>query len=185
MKSRPVFLFALVFCLLLAACNMPGQTTDTGSAQSLVETSVAATVQALTQAAPPQQSLATPTLEGQAAPTLTSSPTLDVTLTPEPGYGSISGGIIGYPYGDLPQITIVAFEQEAPYHYWYLLTIAGDTYFSMDGYISSGKYQVVAYDPSGNTGGCVTIVEVKNNETVTCDITNWGSGYPAKPAGVP
>ena len=55
----------------------------------------------------------------------------------------------------------------------------------MDGYISEGKYKMVAYDSSGHAGGCTTIIEVKADEMVTCDITSWGGGYPAKPAGVP
>lgn len=183
MKIRPILL--LFLCLLLTACNMPrpGEGTDTD--QSQVKTIVAATAQALTQQAggAPLQPLATST--DSLPPTITPTLTPNITNTPEPGFGSISGYIYGYPYGDIPQLSIVAFEQGPPYHYWYLIIASGSTYYSMDGYVSSGKYQVVAYDSSGHTGGCTTIVEVRNNEMVTCDITNWGGGYPAKPGGVP
>jgi len=115
----------------------------------------------------------------------TLSPTSSTTDTPEPGYGSIAGNIFNYPYGSMPQLSIVALEQKPPYHYWYLITGTGNTYYSMDGYISTGDYRVVAYDPSGHVGGCVTQIEVKNNELVLCDITDWSGSYPAKPAGVP
>ncbi len=183
MKIRPMFL--LVLSLLLAACNLPFSV-PSASDQGQVETIVAATVQALTQQAGPpisQQPLATPT--ETLSPTITPTLTPNVTNTPEPGFGSISGGIYSYPYGSIPQLAIVAHEQNPPWHYWYLIIPAGSTYFSMDGYVSTGRYQVVAYDYSGHSGGCTTIVEVKNNEMVTCDITNWGGGYPPKPGGVP
>ena len=117
--------------------------------------------------------------------TETPSLTPNVTGTPEPGFGSISGNIYGYPYGIIPQIVIVAFEQLPPYHYWYVINAPGSSIYSMDGFISSGKYQVVAYDPAGHSGGCVNIIVVKADEMITCDISNWGGGYPVKPAGIP
>ncbi len=55
----------------------------------------------------------------------------------------------------------------------------------MNGYITAGDYQVVAYDSSGHAGGCAGNVKVVTNQTVICDIGNWGGGYPAKPSGVP
>lgn len=191
MSMKKSLLFVTVFCLLLASCNLPGPATETGAAPGLLETSVAATLQALTPSAPPQQPLASPTLEVQptqtqeAASTPVPTNTPNSTNTPEPGFGSISGGIKNYPYGNIPNITIVAYEQNPPYHYWYLITAAGNTSYLMDGYVSTGKYQVVAYDPSGHKGGCTTIVEVKKDQTVTCDITDWAGSYPDKPAGVP
>ncbi len=186
MRIKRVLLIGL--CLLLAACNLQRATEQPNNDnQSLLATAVAAAAQTLTQEAAPlgQTPLATITLPPPALPTTTFTATSHLTNTPEPGFGSVSGGIIGYPYGALPSLTIVAHEQNPPYHYWYLILPAGTTYYSMDGYVSTGKYQVVAYDSSGHTGGCTTIVEVKKNEMVTCDITNWGPGYPAKPAGVP
>jgi hypothetical protein len=179
----------LFLFLTVTACNMPQPAVDNGDEQSQIETLVAVTSEALTlQAVPPPITSETP---GNTTPTDTIEPTItftitpDVTNTPEPGFGSISGSIVGYPYGSIPQLSIVAFEQTAPYHYWYLILAAGSSYFSMDGYVSTGKYQVVAYDSSGHAGGCTSLVQVKNNETVSCDISNWGAGYPAKPAGVP
>lgn len=186
MKQKIILVIAC--CLLsLAACNLPRPTTESDSGPDLLQTSVAATLAALNGQTP----LATPT-QGQQF-TTTPFPTMTLaftntplfTSTPEPGFGSISGGILNYPYGDIPKITIVAFEQETPYHYWYWITAPGSTFYSMDGYISTGKYQVVAYDPDGHKGGCTTIVEVKKNEMVTCDITDWAGSYPDKPAGVP
>jgi hypothetical protein len=178
-------LFVTVVCLFLASCNLPGPAASPDAAPDLLETSVAATLAALSSPAV-QQPLATPTLQVQAPPpTLTSSPTLGATQTPEPGFGSIAGSILNYPYGSIPRITIVAFEQEAPYHYWYWITAEGSTFYSMDGYISSGKYRVVAYDPAGHKGGCTALIEVRKNETATCDITDWAGSYPDKPAGVP
>jgi hypothetical protein len=80
----------------------------------------------------------------------------------------------------------VAYGQEPPYNYSYLITGAGETYFSMSSnYLIPGHFQVVAYDSSGHAGGCTINVLVISNQTVNCDITNWGAGYPAKPSGVP
>lgn len=185
MKSR--FILLIVSCFLLAACNLP-DTAPTASDQDQIDTVVAVTVQALTeQVAPvtPGQLVPTFTETLTLTLTITPTPTPDKSNTPEPGFGSISGSILGYSYGSIPKLAIVAHEQNPPYHYWYLITSPGDSYFSMDGYISSGRYQVVAYDYSGHAGGCSSLVEVKNNQMVSCDISNWGGSYPAKPAGVP
>ena len=115
-------------------------------------------------------------------PTNTSAPT----NTPIPDPGTITGNISGYPYGSVPGLTIVAFGQEPPYNYSYWITGAGSTYFAMTSeYLTPGHYQVVAYDASGHAGGCTAIALVVSKQTVNCDITNWGGGYPAKPSGVP
>jgi hypothetical protein len=83
-------------------------------------------------------------------------------------------------------LAIVAYGQEPPNYYSYLITGAGETYFSMSSnYLIPGHFQVVAYDSSGHAGGCTINVLVISNQTVICDITNWGGGYPAKPSGVP
>jgi hypothetical protein len=80
----------------------------------------------------------------------------------------------------------VAFGQEPPYNYCWLITGVGTTYFAIGcDHLLPGHYQVVAYDASDNRGGCTTLVLVVSNQTVNCDITNWGGGYPAKPSGVP
>jgi len=196
---------SLFLVILLAACTL--QQANPISDSDLVATKVAATLAGLTQSAlltpvtvPASPTLLKPTVT-QAA-TLAPSATIGFTLTataalhptptvvgatpsPTPGLGTIAGSIIGYPYGSVPALAIVAFGQEPPYNYWYWITGTGNTYFSMDGYITTGHYQMVAYDSSGHTGGCPTIVQVVTNQTVTCDISNWGGGYPAKPAGVP
>jgi hypothetical protein len=191
--------------ILLAACTL--QQANPISDSDLVATKVAATLAGLAQSAlltpataTPSQTPLPPTVTQAAtlAPSATIGSTLTATATlhptptvvgptpsPTPGLGTIAGSIIGYPYGSVPALAIVAFGQEPPYNYWYWITGTGNTYFSMDGYITTGHYQVVAYDSSGHTGGCPTIVQVVTNQTVTCDISNWGGGYPAKPAGVP
>jgi len=120
------------------------------------------------------------------APTLIPTGTKEPTNTPIPPPGSIAGAILGYPYGSLPSLAIVAFGQEPPYYYSWLITSPGETYFSMSSdYLIPGHFQVVAYDSSGHTGGCTVIVLVISKQTVNCDITNWGGGYPAKPSDVP
>ncbi len=194
----------LFLMIVLSACTL--QQSNAISDSDLVATKVAATLAGLTQSAlltpvtatlsqtplPPtvtQSATLAPSVTIEFTPTATATlhPTLTVRATPSPtpGLGTIAGSIIGYPYGSVPALAIVAFEQEAPYNYWYWITGTGNTYFSMDGYITTGHYQVVAYDSSSHTGGCPVIVQVVTNQTVTCDISNWGGGYPSKPSIVP
>lgn len=199
----PRLAVSLLLVSYLTACNLP-QGGVTGPETGIVATKVALTLEALTQSAQ-QTPFASPgsptsvqpantqisTLTGTMVPTYTQIPTrlstetIGPTNTPIPGLGTIAGGVYGYPYGSIPSLAIVAFEQEAPYRYWYLLNTPGSTYYSMDEYITTGNYQVVAYDSSGHAGGCTNNVLVKSNQTVNCDITNWGGGYPAKPSDVP
>jgi hypothetical protein len=194
----------LFLAIILTGCSLPeaNPTNDAG----IVATKVAATLAAFTQSAlqTPIVSPITPTelqptlmVVTTPAPTETAGSTNTPTNTPQPtgtkgatpsptlGLGSISGSITGYPYGAVPSLAIVAFGQEPPYRYWYWITGSGNTYFSMDGYITTGHYQVVAYDSAGHSGGCTSTVQVLSNQTASCDISNWGGGYPSKPAGVP
>jgi len=167
------FFILIALSVLLTACHIPRPILIPTETQEMSESEESAQPDIQLTFTLPPPVFATP------------SPTSSTTDTPEPGYGSIAGNIYNYPYGAIPQLSIVAHEQKPPYHYWYLITGAGNTYYSMDGYISTGEYQVVAYDPSGHAGGCLTQVQVKNNELVLCDITDWSGSYPAKPAGVP
>ena len=197
----PHLVATILLILFLAACNMPQGVTiqDSGT----VSTSVALTLQALTALAP-QDGITTPispepgnqiitqvpveplTPTDTPSPTLTPSETTGPTNTPNSSPGSIAGSISGYPYGSIPRLLIMAFGKEPPYNYSYLITAAGETYYSMSTpYLIPGHFQVVAYDASGHTGGCTFNVLVISNETVNCDITNWGGGYPSKPSGVP
>jgi hypothetical protein len=200
---KPIFprlAVSLLLVILLAACNLPkGDVTgpDTGA----VATKMALTLAALTQTAQqmpitsPASSTSDqptntqiPTLTGTTVPTYTQIPTETPgpTNTPLSAPGTISGSISGYPYGSLPGLAIVAYGQEPPYNYSYMITGAGQTYFEMTTkFLLPGHYQVVAYDASGHAGGCTFNVLVISNQTVNCDITNWGGGYPAKPSGVP
>ena len=196
---------AMIFCFLLlsslVACNLPSVETPAAAIPDNVATIVILTLEALTQPAPQLTPKASPTLEQPAntatialSPTSTPTVTLTLTmtltmepsLTPIPKPGTIEGGISGYPYGSLPKLAIVAFNQEKPGTYSYWITAAGNTSYSMtSSYLLPGKYQVVAYDSSNHTGGCPALVTVITEQTVTCNITNWGGGYPAKPSGVP
>ncbi len=183
MKTKLLFPYFLVLALLVTSCGQPAPATP---AADTVATIVAATMQALT----PQNALETPS----ATPTL---PELTATVTPitatanpsesgtpsitaTPGMGMANGGVYGYPYGAVPRLVVVAFNQEDQ-HWYYVITLAGQNYYSMD--LLEGKYQLVAYDAAGHAGGCVTIATVKANETANCDITDWIGSYPAKPEG--
>ena len=195
---------SILLVILLAACNMP-QGNVTEPVTGIVATRVASTLTALTQSIlqTPIASSPSPTIE---QPTNTQTPTLTDTMgatstqtstlaptgttgptdTPIPDPGTIAGSISGYPYGSIPRLTIVAYGQEQPYYYSYLITGVGETYFSMSSaYLIPGHFQVVAYDSSGHSGGCTVYVLVISKQTVNCDITNWGGGYRAKPSDVP
>jgi hypothetical protein len=203
--EKPFTIFASVLLIsVLSACNLEKVGTPGGLPSDIVATNVVLTLAAFTQSAQ-QTPLASPTLEKPTntqpvvleptvTPTITLTPTMTLTMTPTlaptdtpiPKPGTIEGAISGYPYGSLPRLTIVAYGQEPPYNYSYWITAAGNTSYSMtSSYLIPGKYQVVAYDSSNRTGGCPIIVTVISEQTVTCDITNWGGGYPAKPSGVP
>ncbi|MCX6038025.1 MAG: hypothetical protein NTW99_09080 [Chloroflexi bacterium] len=186
---KPIFpglAVSLLLVILLAACNLP-QGGVTGPDSGTVATKVALTLAALTQIAP-QMSITSPASPTSDQPTNTQIPTETTgpTNTPNSAPGTIAGGISGYPYGSVPGLAIVAYGQEPPYYYSYLITGAGETNFAMSSsYLIPGHFQVVAYDSSGHAGGCTVYVLVISNQTVNCDITNWGGGYPAKPSGVP
>ena len=200
--KKPFALFATIFVVCLgSACNLPKAENPGGLTSDIAATIVASTLTALTQpvqetpsalpnTATPTDTLtpiSTPTVTFASIPTMT--PTITITLAPTtsliPKPGSIEGNI-SYPYGSIPNLTIVAFGQNPPYYYSYMTTNLGDTSYSMGGqYLIPGPFQVVAYDTSGHTGGCPALVTVISEQTVNCDITNWGGGYPPKPAGVP
>ena len=201
----PRLAISILLILLLAACNLP-QNGVTLPETGIVATKVASTLAALTQSAQ-QMLLASPTSPAGVQPTTqiptqlptattgptnTQIPTREPTetsaptTTPIPAPGTIAGSISGYPYGSVPGLAIVAFGQEAPFNRSYLITGVGVTYFEMStSYLLPGHYQVVAYDSSGHTGGCSVNVLVISDQTVNCDIANWGGGYPAKPSYVP
>ena len=177
-KSSAVFSIILLVSLL-SACNLP-QTGGSAPDANAIATQVAETLAAAAQQTP----LASPTAQSSLTPMYT--PT--TTLTPIPLPGSIEGSISGYPYGgSTPRLTIVAYEQEAPWNYYYIITEDGSTYYSMDSHplLIPGTWLVVAYDASGNSGGCTTVVTILSDQSTTCDISDWASAYPAKKAGIP
>lgn len=172
-------LAGLVVLSFLSACNLPRAAPTPGT--DLVASLVAATLQELATPLNLPIPSTTPSLQ---PPTPTSpstlTPTPGTTMTPVPG--SIEGSISGYPFGSLPALIVVAFDQSSPYlKYWYWKTAPGNTSYAMDGYVSPGPYQVVAYDASGHAGGCITLVTVVSNQKVSCDITDWAGSYPANP----
>jgi len=204
MKRPLAIFFSLLIVSSLSACNLPKGGTPAGTNSDIVATNVVLTLAALTQTVPQQTPIASPSPTTEqptntepvilstptATFTVTITPTITVTLeptnTPIPKPGSIDGSISGYPYGALPSLSIVAFGQEPPYNYSYLITSPGDTsYLMSSSYLIPGKFQVVAYDSSNHKGGCPALITVISEQTVTCNISNWGGTYPAKPADVP
>jgi hypothetical protein len=184
-KSKLFIPVVFILAILVASC---GQAPAATSTVDTVATIVAATMQALT----PQNALETPTA-APALPELTATVTPITTtanplesgtpsITATPGMGIVTGGVYGYPYGSIPRLIFVAFNQDNR-HWNYVINVAGLSYYSID--LTEGKYQIVAYDAAGHAGGCTTIVTVKDKETVTCDITNWNGSYPAKPGDAP
>ncbi len=207
MKSL-IYISVLLMITLLSGCNLP-ESSDASETPTLsLDGKVASTLTALGVSGlkTPSETLVpatimdtlpptltyTLTLTPEPSPTFTSTQTIAptttqlATQTPVPKPGTIEGSISGYPYGALPSLAIVALEQEPPYNYSYWISAPGDTFFSMTSkYLLPGKYLVVAYDAEGNSGGCPSVVTVKSEETVSCNITDWASSFPAKPAGVP
>ena len=208
MRQAFVVIFLFLWILILSACNLPlggepAQTPTTSLDQNVVMTLTAISQnqqQIPTQSPIPvlptntlePSSTFTPTFTLEPSPTFTftktgaPTQTKAPTTTPKPEPGTIEGGISGYPYGSLPKLAIVAFQQEPPYNWSYWITAPGSSYFAMtSAYLLPGKWLVVAYDASDNRGGCPTLVTVKSEETVSCNITDWSGSYPAKPSGVP
>jgi hypothetical protein len=204
---RPIFprmVVSVLLVIFLAACNLPqagGTEPDAGALATRVASTLAALAQPVQQtaiASSPSPTLEqptytqTPTLTTTMEPTntqnvtLTPTMTMEPTNTPIPAPGTIAGAISGYLWGSVPRLVIVAYGQEPPYYYSYIITGAGDTHFTMStDYLIPGHFQVVAYDASGHSGGCTINVLVISNQTVNCDITDWSGGYRDKPSGVP
>ncbi len=198
----------IIWLSLLVGCNLPSGNAPTLIAPTaetgIVATTVASTLQALTQSALPSPTQAasqtplatstvpTPTMTLTASITLlpsmttTSSKTPLPSSTPVPDPGTIAGNISGYPYGSLPSLAIVAYSQNKPGTISYIITAPGTTYFSMTTqYLLPGDWQVVAYDHAGNSGGCPGLVTVISNQTVTCSLNDWASAFRAKDSRVP
>jgi hypothetical protein len=101
-------------------------------------------------------------------------------VSPSSAQGSISGNIIGYSgSGDEITFTVVAFNQGTGYWYYVILLI-GQKDFVLSN-LPAGRYQVVAYDGTGVTGGTEPTVYVVAGQNTSADISSWGAGYPANP----
>jgi len=205
MKIKPQLFSAILLVTFLCACNL-AKTGTPVPPTGVVATIVASTLQALTQV-PSQTLFSTPTLHPSQTPlptlmgpsptvpspsasfTPTKTPTTTTTpipsSTPIPQPGSIAGSISGYPYGSIPSLTIVAYGQNPPFNYSYIITGSGSYYSMSTDYLLPGPWQVVAYDAAGHAGGCPGLVTVISNQTVTCNISDWSSSYRSKPSGVP
>jgi hypothetical protein len=198
--TLPRLVVSLIFVVLLTACNLPKVEIITQE-PGILATSVESTLIALTQSTEPVP-VTSPVTPSGGEPAITPSLTFTIpivpsntpfptettgpTNTPLSAPGSIGGSISGYPYGSLPSLAIVAYLQEPPYNYSYMISAPGQNYFEMSSsYLIPGHYQVIAYDSSGHKGACSFNVLVISNETVTCDINSWGGGYRDKPSGVP
>jgi len=92
--------------------------------------------------------------------------------------GIISGSISGYPSGNLPTLTIVAFNRVTGYWYWVGTANRQASYSITD--LPPGSYQVVAYD-SGNHGGGSPVVAVTAGDTAIANISDWAGSYPDNP----
>ena len=194
MKKPIKFISTILFITLLCACNLPRNGTVPPTPSTIATTAIPTLPAATsTQVPSPTSSLpsSTPTITltltlVPPSPTPTKAISATPSITPIPQPGTIAGSISGYPYGTLPALTIVAYGQNPPKYYSYIITAPGSAYFSMStDYLIPGPFQVVAYDASGNSGGCPGFVTVISNQTVTCTISDWASSYRAKPSGVP
>lgn len=180
MKFKLSLPILLALAILGASC---GQAAPATPPVDTVATIVAATMEALT----PQNVLDAETMPATQPDAGTTQTPLSLetgtpTITATPGAGMVSGGVFGYPYGALPRLVVVAFNEDH-LHWNYVITDPGSSYYAMD--LAEGKYQIVVYDADGHTGGCITIATVKDKQTVTCDITDWTGTYPDKPGEVP
>jgi hypothetical protein len=194
MKKPIKFISTILFITLLCACNLPRNGTILPT-PSTVATTALPTLPALTSTQVPSPTSRLPSFTPTITPTLIPMPpsltttkaiTATPSITPIPQPGTIAGSISGYPYGSLPALAIVAYGQNPPNYYSYIITAPGSTTFSMStDYLIPGPFQVVAYDASGNSGGCPGFVTVISNQTVTCTISDWVSSYRSKPSNVP
>ena len=101
-------------------------------------------------------------------------------VSPSSAQGSISGNISGYGgNGNEISFTVVAFNQGTGYWYYVILLI-GQKDFVLSN-LPAGRYQVVAYDGAGITGGTQPTVYVVAGQNTSADISSWGDGYPANP----
>lgn len=98
----------------------------------------------------------------------------------ESATGRLSGTIRHYPYGGLPELTVVAFNQGNGYWYW-IGTATGQSSYSIAD-LPPGRYQAVAYDSDGHAGGSA-VVAVTAGQTTETDVADWGGSYPDNPAG--
>jgi hypothetical protein len=123
----------------------------------------------------------------------TRTPTLTATLPPPPATSAAPGGITGslsYPGETIPQLVVVAFNIDTGY-WWWVGTITNQSWYSFSG-IPAGRYQVVAYAPSGQEAGyadgtTLRTIVVEGGQTVSgINLTDWrpAGTFRAKPGGI-
>ncbi|OGO10531.1 MAG: hypothetical protein A2Z66_06850 [Chloroflexi bacterium RBG_13_66_10] len=132
---------------------------------------------------------------GVAVATHTVTPTITRTATqpPPPATSSVPGGITGslsYPSEGIPQLVVVAFNIDTGY-WWWIGTVTNQSTYGFSG-IPAGRYQVVAYAPSGleagyATGTSLRTIVVEGGQTASgINLTDWrpAGTFTAKPGGI-
>jgi hypothetical protein len=125
------------------------------------------------------------------AETSTATPTM--TQPPPPPTSVQLGGLAGslsYPSEGIPQLVVVAFNIDTGYWWWVGTVVNQASYGFSD--IPAGRYQVVAYAPSGLEAGYAsgtslrTVVVQGGQTTSGINLSDWypGGTYRAKPGGI-
>ncbi|HLB65124.1 MAG TPA: hypothetical protein VJJ46_09795 [Anaerolineales bacterium] len=123
----------------------------------------------------------------------TRTPTRTSTLPAPPATSSIPGGItgnLGYPSEGIPQLVVVAFNIDTGY-WWWVGTATNQSFFAFSE-IPAGRYQIVAYAPSGleaayANGTSLRTLVVEGGQTVSgINLTEWfpAGTFRAKPGGI-
>jgi hypothetical protein len=123
----------------------------------------------------------------------TSTVTPTMTQPPPPPTSVQLGGLAGslsYPSEGIPQLVVVAFNTDTGYWWWVGTVVNQSSYGFSD--IPAGRYQVVAYAPSGLEAGYAsgtslrTVVVQGGQTTSGIDLSDWypGGTYRAKPGGI-
>jgi len=99
--------------------------------------------------------------------------------SPEVTVGRIAGKVYGYPGIADAKLIIVAFNQTTKFWYWFSSAVGSWT-FLIDN-LPPGRYQVVAYDDDGRSGGTTANVLVKAGQTTFVDIHDWSGVFPPNP----
>lgn len=171
---RQISLFLVIFAFLLTSCNL-SQSAPTPEGQNvndLMETVVAATLQAMTpQASPPAETSAAPT------PSITDTPA----ATPTPSTAKVSGKVC---YHDAAMLDLtIYFQNTADDKLWTQSVSRPQEDYSVE--LPPGKYKVYAWPPDYTVGVLVKdrpTVDVALGQDVTgLDLCDYSQGPFAAP----